>query len=77
MTEIIVLLCLLRSLRDKKLEQRIKQHTQMMKARGEKLKETSQVEMKKAKQDTETVSIFSFSGSTVNTVLCADEQLLI
>ncbi|XP_052656047.1 leucine-rich repeat-containing protein 27 [Harpia harpyja] len=44
-----------RSLRDKKLEQHIKQHTQMMKARGEKLKGTSQVEMKKAKQDFETV----------------------
>ncbi|KAM6203862.1 leucine-rich repeat-containing protein 27 [Sarcoramphus papa] len=44
-----------RSLREKKLEQRIKQHTQMMKARGEKLKGTSQVEMKKAKQDVETV----------------------
>ncbi|XP_074883117.1 leucine-rich repeat-containing protein 27 [Buteo buteo] len=44
-----------RSLRDKKLEQRIKQHTQMMKARGEKLKGMSQVEMKKAKQDIETV----------------------
>ncbi|XP_050755390.1 leucine-rich repeat-containing protein 27 [Gymnogyps californianus] len=44
-----------RSLREKKLEQRVKQHTQMMKARGEKLKGTSQVEMKKAKQDIETV----------------------
>ncbi|XP_029887174.1 leucine-rich repeat-containing protein 27 isoform X4 [Aquila chrysaetos chrysaetos] len=44
-----------KSLRDKKMEQRIKQHTQMMKARGEKLKGTSQVEMKKAKQDFETV----------------------
>lgn len=37
---------------------------QMMKARGEKLKGTSQVEVKGAKQDTGTVSIFSFLGNT-------------
>lgn len=71
-TEIIILPCLLRSLREEKLEWCVKQHRQMMKARGEKLKGTSQMEMKKAKQDIDTVSIFSFCGSTVKTVLCAD-----
>ncbi|XP_075011504.1 leucine-rich repeat-containing protein 27 [Calonectris borealis] len=45
---------LCRSFREK-LEQRVKQHMQMMKAREEKLKGTSQGEMKKAKQDIETV----------------------
>ncbi|XP_009324123.1 PREDICTED: leucine-rich repeat-containing protein 27 [Pygoscelis adeliae] len=44
-----------RSLREEKLEWCVKQHRQMMKARGEKLKGTSQMEMKKAKQDIETV----------------------
>ncbi|XP_009276245.1 PREDICTED: leucine-rich repeat-containing protein 27 [Aptenodytes forsteri] len=44
-----------RSLREEKLEWCIKQHRQMMKATGEKLKGTSQMEMKKAKQDIETV----------------------
>ncbi|XP_068807441.1 leucine-rich repeat-containing protein 27 isoform X2 [Struthio camelus] len=40
-----------RASREKKLKQPIKQHTQMMKARKEKLKGAPQEEMKKAKQD--------------------------
>ncbi|XP_032655628.1 leucine-rich repeat-containing protein 27 isoform X2 [Chelonoidis abingdonii] len=40
--------------REKELEQRIKQHTQMMKERRKKSKGTSQEEMQRAKQDFET-----------------------
>lgn len=49
----------------------------MMKARWEKLTGTSQVEVKEAKRDVGTVSIFSFSGNTVNAVVYTDEHLLI
>ncbi|XP_068807442.1 leucine-rich repeat-containing protein 27 isoform X3 [Struthio camelus] len=44
-----------RASREKKLKQPIKQHTQMMKARKEKLKGAPQEEMKKAKQDIDRV----------------------
>ncbi|KAM6104922.1 leucine-rich repeat-containing protein 27 [Pterocles gutturalis] len=46
---------LCRSLRGKKLEQCLKQHRQMMKARGEELRGMSEVEMKKVEQDPKTV----------------------
>ncbi|XP_014800709.1 PREDICTED: leucine-rich repeat-containing protein 27 [Calidris pugnax] len=64
-------------LRELKLEQRLRQHMGMMKARGEKLTGTSQVGAKEGEQGIERVSVFSFSGNAVNPVLCADEHLLV